>query len=201
MDTIELISDPKAFLRLSAQCAQIINAEKRLPEFVFQRPFARYFAVEYAHVYRLTFGKLLREMSVIFGDESVSYMVLDPRPGDEYFRHSSFYGLISFEPATLPDRYSEVVGLPKGRSTILAGANLGVFWGSSLEWGVFADRFSWELAVIATQRDLDVSRILGWPFFNAGQVASYMRSQYHSKDPSDSIAAGFSRKFLANYSI
>lgn len=197
----ELVSDKEKFLELKNQCEQILDTGKRLPDFVFRRPFVRYYAVEYAHVYGRTFGGLLREMSNRFGDESASYMVLHPSPGDSYLRHSSFYGLISFSPATLPDRYLEVMSPTKGLSHILAGANLGVFWGCSLEWAVFADRISWELAVIATQKDIDVSRMLGWPCFNAEQVKSYMTSQYHRKDPSDTIASEFNTRFLANYSI
>ena len=88
-----------------------------------------------------------------------------------------------------------------GSSRILAGANLGVFWGSSLKWGVFADRISWELAVIAVQKYIDVSGILRRPCFTAEQVREYVTSQYHAKDPSDSIAGEFNRKFLANYPI
>ena len=199
MNNIELISNPREFLRLAAQCDEIICTAKRLPDFVFKRPFEKYYAVEYAHLYRRTFGALLREMSVVFGDDSVSYMVLDPREG--YRADSSFFGLISFGPSTLPDRYFEVMSPVKGCSKILAEANLGVYWGSSLQWGVFADRISWELAVIATQKDIDVSTILGWPCFNAEGVAGYMRSQYYTTDPSDVVAGEFNEKFLASYSI
>jgi hypothetical protein len=199
MSAPELVADGKEFLRLMSQCEGIIDTGNRLPEFVFRRPFARYFAVEYAHVYRQRFGALLREMSVTFGDDSVSYLALDPR--DEYVADSCFFGLISFASSTLPNRYAEVMNPKIGCSKILAGANLGVFWGSSLKWGIFADRISWELAVVATQGDVDVSAILGWPCFNAAQVTSYMTTQYHSKDPSDSIATEFSRRFLANYSV
>ena len=199
MSATELVADGKEFLRLMSQCEGIIHTEKRLPEFVFRRPFARYFAVEYAHIYRQQFGVLLHEMSVTFGDHSVSYLALDPR--DEYLADSCFFGMISFTPSTLPDRYADVMHPTKGLTHILAGANLGVFWGSSLEWGVFADRVSWELAVIATQKDVDVSKILGWPCFNAEQVKGYMTSQYHIKDPSDSIASNFNKRFFENYSI
>jgi hypothetical protein len=196
MHADELISDREKFLLLKKQCEQIIDTGKRLPDLVFRRPFARYFAVEYTHVYAPKFGTLLHEMSRLFGDETVSYRMLDPDPWK-----GSFFGLVSFASASLPRRYSELMATPFKKPAILAGANLGVFWGSSLDWGVFADRISWELAVIAMQKDVDVSKILGWPCFNAEQVTSYMRSQYHMKDPSDSIAAEFNSRFLANYSI
>jgi hypothetical protein len=196
MNATELIADQKVCSALTVQCEEIFDTGRHLPEFVFRRPFARYFAVEYAHIYSLKFGVLLSEMSSIFADESVNYRMLDPQPWD-----GTLFGLISFTPAILTDRYVEVMNPTKGSTHILAGANLGVFWGSSLEWGIFADRISWELAVIATQKDVNVSKILGWPCFNPEQVRSYMTSQYHAKDPSDSIAKEFSEKFLSNYSL
>ena len=196
MNTTELVADPEVFSFLSAQCDEVIDISKRLPEFVFRRAFGKYFAVEYAHLYKSQFGKLLYEMSQLFGDDSVSYRMLDPQPWE-----GVSLGLISFQPATLPERYADVMNPRIGRSKILTGANLGVFWGSSLNWGVYADRISWELAVIATDSDVDVSKILGWPSFSSEQVAEYMRCQYHIKDPSDSIAGEFNGKFLSNYSI
>ncbi len=193
---IELISDRERFRRLAAQCEEVIDTSKRLPEFVFRRRFARYFAVEYAHVYKPLFGSLLYEMSRMFGDDSVTYRMLDPDPWE-----GTFFGLVSFMSSTLSNRYAEVMNPKVGCSKILAGANLGAFWGSSLQWGIFADRISWELALIATQRDVEISAFLGWPCFSAAQVADYMKSQYHAKDPSDSIATDFNAKFLVNYPL
>jgi hypothetical protein len=201
MHADELIADKEQFLLLRTQCEQIIDTEKRLPDFVFRRPFARYYAAEYAHIHRSEFAALLRELSEAFKDETVSFLPLDPAAGDKYFRHSAFYGLISFASSMLPARYVEVMPIAKRVTTVLAGTNLGVLWGSSLQWGIFADRISWELMVIATQKDVDVSGIVGWPCFTSKQVASYIASQYHNKDPSDLIAEDFNRKFLANYSI
>ena len=151
MSAIELVSDAETFLRLSAQCEEVFDTSKRLPEFVFHCHFARCFAVEYGHLYRPQFGSLLRELSRMSGDDSVSYRMLDPNPWE-----GAFFGLISFVPSTLPDRYAEVMNPKIGCCKILAGANLGGFWGSSLKWGIFSDRISWELALIAAQGDIDI---------------------------------------------
>lgn len=195
----ELITDATEFSRLREECEKVIDTHKRLPDFVFKRHFAKYYAIEYAHAYG-RFGELLRVVSQAFGDESVNFMVLDPSPGEQYFRHSSFFGMVSFAATILPSRYSDVLS-PIKPPTILAGTNLGVFWGSSLGWGIFADRFSWELAVIAADKEIDVSSAIEWPCFNAEQVRNYMTCQYHAKDSSDSIAHDFNAKFFANYSI
>ena len=189
----ELITDAGRFSLLRAELDKVIDVRKRLPEFVFRRPFARYFAVEYTHVHRLTFAKLVRAMSDLCSDDSVSYKMLDPDPWA-----AVGFGLISFSAASLPERYVEVMP-SRGCLHILDGANLGVFWGSSLKWGVFADRISWELAVIAMDEDVDVSKILQCPSFSAEQVAEYMTSLYQFSNPS--AAGEFNRKFLANYSI
>jgi hypothetical protein len=198
MNCPEIITDTSKFWSLQNEVEKIIDTRKRLPEFVFRHSFARYYAVYYANAY-YKFATLLGAMSEVFGDESVNYMVLDP-PADVYYSRASFFGLISFSRSALLRRYVEVMGV-RGCSKILAGANLGLFWGSSLEWGVFADRISWELAVVATQKDMDVSTLLGWPCFNAESIREYMTSQYHAKGPSDSIASEFSDRFLSRYSL
>jgi hypothetical protein len=196
MSAIELVSAPEESLRLRAQCEEIIDTGKRLPDFVFRRPFTNYYAVEYAHLYKGKFGQLLHELSRPFGDDSLSYMMLDPEPWE-----GVFFGLVSFTLATLTERYSQVMSPTQSDTHILAGANLGVFWGSSLRWAVFADRISWELALIAADKDFDVPGILGWPCFGPEQIRSYMTSQYQIVNPSGSIAAEFCKKFLSNYSI
>jgi hypothetical protein len=65
-----LVVDEEVFSALSAECEKIIDTRKRLPDFVFRRPFARYFAIKYAHIYKKEFGAFLFTLSNIFGDES-----------------------------------------------------------------------------------------------------------------------------------
>ncbi len=198
MNCPELVTDPAKFSSLRDEVEKIVDTRKRLPDFVFRHPFPRYYAVEYAHTHS-KFAPLLGAMSEMFRDDLVNYMVLDP-PADSYYPCTPFFGLVSFPRSALAGRYVEVMGI-RGCSKILAGANLGVFWGPSLQWVVFADRISWELALIAIQKDVEVSTLLAWPCFTPESVRDYMTSQYHAKDPSDSIATDFSNNFLSNYSL
>jgi hypothetical protein len=105
----ESVVDKKVFLVLSGECEKIINTRKRLPDFVFQRSFARYFVIEHAHIFTKEFGSFLFKVWSIFEDESVNYMTLDPDPVDYYYRHFSFFGLASFRPARLVERYVPVM--------------------------------------------------------------------------------------------
>jgi hypothetical protein len=88
-----LVVDEEVFSALSAECEKIIDTRKRLPDFVFRRSFPRYFAIEYAHIYRKEFAVFLFELSKIFGDESVNYTTLDPSPDDSGYRQRSYFGL------------------------------------------------------------------------------------------------------------
>jgi len=188
---------------LKAECEKIIDTRKRLPDFVFQRPFAKYLAIEYAHVYGggaygEKFVSVLSSISGICQDESVNYMVLDPEPGDTFWEQPLSFGVVSFKSSSLAERYTLVMNPRNGISKVLIGANLGVFWGSSLKWGIFADRVSWELAVIAISENIDAPMIGALRCLNSKQVTSYMDSQYHWKK---SVASDFNRRFLENYPI
>lgn len=201
MNDGELITNRKAFSFLSRECEKIIDTSKRLPEFVFRRSFNKYFVIEYAHIYKKEFAAFLSQMSTVHKDEFVNYMSLDPHPVDYYYEHSSVFGLASFRSPSLSERYLPVLYREQGVSKLLAGVNVGVFWGSSLKWGIFCDRISWEMAVIAVSENVDVPTLSGLRCWNASEVSSYVKSQYSTKDPSNSIALEFSQKFLANYHI
>ena len=199
MNPSELVVDKEAFSALSGECEKVINTRKRLPDFVFRRSFAKYFAIEHSHVFNKEFGSFLFKISNIFGDESVNYMTLDPHPVDYYYRHCSFFGLASIKPPSLVDRY--VLIMSRGGevdSFRSRGGDVGVFWGSSLKWGIFCDRISWEIAVIAVSEDIDVPTIGAFRCMDPLWLAGYIKSQY-STDPS--VASGFTQRFLATYSI
>ena len=150
MNLTELIIEKEAFFALSEECEKIIDTRKRLPDFVFQRPFARYFAIEHVHIFKKEFGLFLFKLSNICGDESVNYMTLDPDPVDYYHRHHAFFGLASFKPSRLAERYLPVMSRDGNVDSFRSrGGDVGAFWGSSLNWGIFCDRISWEISVIA----------------------------------------------------
>jgi hypothetical protein len=198
----ELIIDKEVFSVLSDECEKIINTRKRLPDFVFQRSFARYFAIEHSHIGRKEFGLFLLKMSDIFEDEFVNYMTIVPHPVDYYYRHFSFFGLASFKPSSLRERYIPVMTRDGNVDSFFhRGGDVGAFWGSSLKWGISCDRISWEMAVIAVSDSVDVPTISGLRCMDASEIPGYMKSQYRMKDPSDSIALDFVKRFLANYPI
>jgi hypothetical protein len=195
----ELIVDREVFSSLAGECETIINTQKRLPDFVFPKSFARYFVIAHAYVFRNDFGGFLFKLSTIFGDGSVNYMTIDPHPVDYYYRHFSFFGLASFRPSSLVERYVPVMSREGNVDSFLArGGDVGAFWGSSLKWAIACDRISWEMAVIAVSENVDIPAISGFQCIDALRLSDYVRAQY----PNDaSIASDFVRRFLANYPI
>jgi hypothetical protein len=130
MNPSELVVDREAFSILSAECAKVINTQKRLPDLVFQRPFVKYFAIEHGHIFKKEFGSFLFKMSQIFLDESVNYMTLEPNPVDYYYRYCSFFGLASFKPSNLVDRYMPVMTREGDVNSFRSrGGDVGSFWG------------------------------------------------------------------------
>ena len=198
----ELVIDREVFSVLSDECEKIIDTRKRLPDFVFQRSFARYFAIEHSHIGRREFALFLLKMSDIFEDEFVNYITLVPHPVDYYYQRCSFFGLASFNPPTLVERYLPVMSREKHVDSFLhRGGDVGAFWGSSLQWGISCDRISSEMAVIAVSENVDVPIISDFRCMDASEISGYMKSQYRMKDPSDSITLDFAQRFLANYPI
>jgi hypothetical protein len=201
MKSGELIINRDEFSTLSGECEKIIDTQKRLPDFVFRRPFPKYFAIEYNDVYTEEFGSFLFKLSNIFKDKSVNYMILDPHPVDCYYPRHSFFGLASFEPSSLVEKYSYIKSRMSdelGISDLLPGVNVGVFWGSSLKWGIMCDRISWEMAVIAVSENVDVPTISGFRCLDASQITSYIKGAYSWKP---SAALDFNQRFFANYPI
>lgn len=193
-----LVVDENVFSALSAECEKIIDTRKRLPDFVFRRSFPRYFAIEYCHIFTEKFAAFLFQLSKIFGDELVNYMTLDPSPQHNGYRQRSYFGLASFEPSSLAERYVPVLSRDQNVPQLLAGVNVGAFWGSALRWAISCDRISWELVVIAVPENVDVPTISGFRCWNASEVSSYMKSQYHWKL---ATALEFNEKFQANYPL
>lgn len=193
----ELITDSDAFLGLRGQCESIIDTQKRLPEFVFRRSFAKYFAIEYGEIYRKEFILFLSRIASLSNDESVNYMTLEPDPVGYYFQHYDFYGLALFRPSTLTERYLPVMSRDGHVDSFRArGGDVGVFWGSSLKWGIFCDRISWELAIIAVPENMEVPTNAGLRLMDSSHLLDHMKSLYcsdHSK------AIEFSKLFAMNY--
>ena len=125
-------------------------------------------------------------------------MTLDPSPEDDGYRQRSYFGLASFDPSAVNEEYVDTLSPTENGSRILAGVNVGVFWGASLKWAICCDRISWELAVIAVPENVDVPKMSGLRCRDAAWVSSYMKSQYHWKL---STALEFDQQFSSNYPV
>ncbi len=199
MNPPELVADRETFSVLSAECEKIIATQKRLPDFVFQREFAKYFPIDYSYIYKQEFAAFLLKLSDIFEDESVNYMTLDPPATDYHDKYNcSYFGMASFKPSSLLERYVPAICRDQNRTGLLAGVNVGVIWGSSLEWAISCDRISWELALIAVPEGVDVYAMADFKRMDSASVSSYMKSLYHWKLPT---AEDFSQRFLANFPL
>lgn len=194
----ELICDKETFSSLKQECSKIFDLQKRLPDFVFKRTFRRYCAIEYAQIYKKQFGGFLLKLSESYADEKVYYMTVDPDPVDYYYKRCSFFGLASFDPSNLAERYKSVMSRDGNIDSFFArGGDVGVFWGSSLMWGIFCDRLSWEIAVIAVSNELDISEFCGFRCIDATFLLEYIKSQY----PKEPLVMDTAKTLLANYSI
>lgn len=199
MTANELVTDRNTFSALSEECNTVFDTSRRLPEFVFRRAFDRYFAVEYNHVYGEQFALLLSELSALFKDDSIHYMLLDPEPGDDYFRLTSYFGAVSFTPASsVVERYASIMSIKGNDPRVLISANVGVFWGSSRKWGVHCDRISWETALVAVPENVDVRAITSMRCMDEMWLTRYMKILYHWKLLA---ATDFCRKFFTNYKL
>ena len=198
-EPIELVVDREVFSVLRGECEKIVNTRNRLPDVVFQRSFAKYCAIEHAHIFTKEFGSFLFKLSNIFEDQSVNYMTLEPDPVDYYYRHYSFFGLASIKPSSSVERYVPVMSREGNVDSFRSrGGDVGAFWGSSLNWGIFCDRISWEIAVVAVDENIDIPAISGFRCMDASWLLDYVGSQYSENT---SVALDFTQKFLANYPI
>ena len=195
----ELVVDRESFLALSAECEQIIDTQKRLPDFVFRRSFAEYIPIDYGYIYRQEFAAFLLKLSDIFRDKTVNYMTLDPAAVDYHDRYNCpFFGLASFKPASLLESYVPVIFGDRHWFEFRAGVHFGVLWGSSLGWAISWDRISWELAVIAVPQEVDVRAMTNFNCMDAAAISAYMKNLYHWRLPT---ALDFNQQFLANYPL
>jgi len=198
----ELVAERHAFLNLRDQCETIIDTQRRLPDFVFRRSFAKYFAIEHYEIHRKEFALFLSMMAHVFKDDSVNYMTFDPDPEDYYFRHYEFFGLASFRPADLSERYLPVMSRNRHVDSFLArGGDVGAFWGSSLNWAIVCDRISWELALIAVSQDTDVPTKAGLQPIDSAHLSSYIQSLYSSVPSKASEASAASNMLAMNYPL
>lgn len=193
----ELIVDKNSFLSLSQECNKVFDTTCRLPDLVFRTPSKQCYAFAHAYIFMKGFPMFLDRLADTFSDEKVNYMNLESGPV-EYFKHSGFYGLASFEKRRLREQYLKVmIGDAEVRAdSFAANGHRGVIWGSLLEWGMCCDRISWELCVMGASRRVDESIMGMLKCMDSAALASYIKNEYRHEP---SVAAGFLKEFAANY--
>lgn len=195
----ELISQREFYESLRRGCDEIFDASARLPEKVFRAPFEQYVFFEHAHIYGHDFGEFLFAIASQVGDACVNYMSVEPDPVYYYFDLVGFYGLASFHVDRLKERYIRVMRRGGEADSFLArGGDVGVFWGSSLKWGLHCDRISWELCVLGLPRGIGLPKLDGLGEMDAEKLSGYIRSLYHWNPQK---AEDFIRRLPQNYPI
>lgn len=196
MNYSELITDSNVFSVLCDECDFIFDTSKRLPERVFRNNFAECYAFEHGMIMHKDFAIFLTVIAHRFGDRVVNYMTIAPDPVNYYFKNCAFYGAASFEPSTLIDNYLKVMARDGEADSFRArGGDVAVMWGSSLRWGIFCDRISWELCVVGSFSAIDQS-VLKMVKQDTFQVSSYELSLYRDRPH---VAEEFSRVLTKNY--
>jgi len=196
MNYSELITANNAFAALREECNAVFDANKRLPDHVFRQNFVEYYAFEHGMIMRKDFAMFLANIARRFGDKAVNYMTLDPDPVEYYYKNCGFYGIASFEPSTLIDNYIKVMSRGGNADSFRArGGDVGVMWGSSLEWGIFCDRRSWELCLLASFSTIDES-LMKMVRKDTFQVRSYVLNEYRHRPE---LAEEFLRDMAKNY--
>jgi hypothetical protein len=200
MEYSELVTRDDQFLTLRTACDAIFDTSKRLPQQVFRKAFANLYGFEHGVVMSKGFAAFLTQIAKRFGDSAVSYITLDPDPVEYYHKRMGFYGLASFPSSSLKERYLEVMSRDGQADSFRArGGDVGVMWGSSLEWGIFCDRFSWELCVMGSSSPLDevINPAKGTTIrYMEKQVRGYIEGIYRYKPD---VARDFLADLSKNY--
>ena len=194
----ELAVDTVTGSALRLECGAVIDVDRRLPDFVFRQRFVKYFVAEYSAVYRREFGSFLSQLAAIYGDNRVNYLMVDPKLKVPFGATAACSGLASFDPIHLEERYIPIMYRDGATPGVLVIADIGAFWGSSLGWAIYCDRISWEIAVIAVSKEIDVPKVGAFRCLTAAQLSSYVGSAYSWKP---GVAEDFNRRFFANYQL
>jgi hypothetical protein len=202
MQYSELITHRDTFRALRDECSAVFDTQRRLPEYVFRQALTTYYVFEYGLIMRNEFATFLANVARRFGDSTVNYMTLDPDPEVYYYRNCGFYGLASFDPSTLTDNYMKVMSRDGNADSFrVRGGDVGVMWGSSLKWGIFCDRMSWELCLMASPSPLDdfmVENSRTVSYMNTNLLRNYVSNEYRHEP---SVALEFLRDLAKNYPI
>jgi hypothetical protein len=199
MTQSELITDANGFSTLRDECNVIFDTNLRLPQQVFRRNFEKYYVFPHGLTLTNDFATILAKLSHDAGDIAVNYMTIAPDPEDYYFKNCGFYGLATFKPESLIDRYDSVMSRAGAADSFrVRGGDISVFWGRTLKWGIFCDRISWELCVMGLSYELDSQIVSAMHCMDVGAIQEYVLREYANKQM---IANKFLKEFFVNYPI
>jgi hypothetical protein len=199
MQYAELLTGDTAFSTLRNECEAVFDTDKRLPAKVFRPNFTQYYAFEHGQIFRKEFAAFLAEIARVFVDATVNYMTLAPDPVEYYRKNCGFYGLASFESGNLIENYLGVMTRGGSADSFMArGGDVGVIWGSSLSWGIFCDRISWDVCLMGVSSGLDKSLKNAIGCMDSDRLKAYLLNQYRDKNY---IVAEFLKGLYANYSV
>ncbi len=195
---VELITDGAMFDLLQDQCNKLLDPNKALPNYVFRRDFAKFTAFDCAHIRQQVFGATLKRIALAFGDISVHYMTIEPDPVKYYWEKLGFYGAASFDVDTLPSRYIVAMSrdFQSADSFLGRGGDVGVFWGSSLQWGIFCDRISWSICVLALSGTTNETLLSDIKVLDKDHLRDYILNEYKYNS---SAGLEFLNEYLSNY--
>lgn len=146
----EFVSSETNYRRARSEYGRVFRDESRLPAMVFQDSMAQFSFFEYSLCLGRAFPIGLYALSQEYQDETVSYMTIEPDPVSYYEMRLGYYGVASFAADSLADRFFPVMLRTDSADSFLARGDIGVYWGSSKKWGIYCDRESWDLCVLAT---------------------------------------------------
>lgn len=197
MSYSELITDECIFSSLRNECNKIFDTSLRLPKHVFRHKFDKYYVFPYSLILGKDFATVLANISDIYIDAAVNYMTIAPHPVDYFYKNCGFYGLATFAPEKLTDRYAKVMSRDGAADSFqVRGGDICVFWGTSQKWGIYCDRISWELCVMGLLDDLNAKTISALNNMGAKTIEGYILAEYRDNPEK---ASDFLKEFFVNY--
>jgi hypothetical protein len=144
--------DAGAFVKLLGEVKRVLDTDLRLPKWPFTAPVGHADICQFDWVVAGDFGAVLDALVVTYGDEAISFVVLEPTP-KYYQKNYGSYPTFVTAGATIADRYWELLSYEPGGDPAGAAintANVVAIVGSSGAWAVWAER-SWGLAIVLSQ--------------------------------------------------
>jgi hypothetical protein len=159
-----------------AEISRAVDTGSRLPEWPFLSVRGYVSICEYDSVLGSWFFPVIHELARVHGDDSITFVVLEPDPS-YYMRAYSHFPGFRLAPHVSPDDYWEALSYePNGDPTgaIAYTANVIALVGSSRRWAVWGQR-DWEIALVLAEEQRAPWRDVGVPFLPAREALDKFR--------------------------